>query len=121
MPESFDHKNGILIRSAGVFNYEQAHIRRDVAGAVIKIGHLVGLSKHWSIDAFGGLGLRLMYSDHSSATGLSVYNTHAGGVVDSLVPLNVYDYDYPERQNLQVELGLKFNYLILSVKNKGKS
>jgi hypothetical protein len=117
MPESYDHKNGVVTTSAGTFNYEQAHIRRNVAGVSIKAGHLVGLSKHWSVDLFGGLGLRLIYLHHTSAKGLSVYN-NSSVWAEYMIPLPSYDYDYPERQNLQVELGMKFNYLIFSVKDK---
>lgn len=118
MPESFDHKNGYIITSAGTFNYEQAHIRRDVTGALVKVGHLAAMSDHWSIDFFGGIGLRLIYSNHSSATGLTVDNSPPVWA-EYMIPATSYEYDYPERQNLQVELGMKFNYLIFSVKDKG--
>jgi len=117
MPESFDHRNGILRTSAGTFNYEQAHIRRDVTGVLIKVGHLASMSDHWSIDFFGGIGIRLIHSHHTAVTGLSAYTPY-GGLVEYMIPMPSYDYDYPEKQNVHLELGMKFNYLIFSVKDK---
>jgi hypothetical protein len=117
MPESFDHKNGIIRTSTGTFNYEQAHLHRDVSGALAKVGHLAAMSDHWSIDFFGGIGIRLIHSHHTAVTGLSAYTPY-GGLVEYMIPVPSYEYDYPEKQNVHLELGMKFNYLIFSVKDK---